>query len=111
MSVEQALSVYEEGKELPYALLNQQVARYGVTADWYLERLRVQSGVCAICGKPERHKRRKRLSVDHDHETGEARALLCGECNTGLRFIEKGPKWVKAAQTYLKMYGRKPLTM
>jgi hypothetical protein len=37
-----------------------------------------QSGVCAICGRPPGA---KRLDVDHNHETGKIRGLLCGSCN------------------------------
>lgn len=38
-------------------------------------------GYCAICGrKPER----KQLALDHCHETGKLRGLLCVQCNTGL---------------------------
>lgn len=41
-----------------------------------------QSGLCKIC------KSSKPLDVDHDHETGKVRALLCNGCNTALGRIE-----------------------
>ena len=37
-----------------------------------------QNGLCAIC------KRHKKLHIDHDHETGNVRGLLCSPCNTTL---------------------------
>lgn len=46
-----------------------------------------QDGACAICFKPEtaeKHGRVLALSVDHNHETGRIRGLLCGQCNTGI---------------------------
>lgn len=57
---------------------------YGISSAQYEELLQAQQGVCAVCGKPPL---RKRLSVDHDHVTGEIRGLLCNYCN--LRVIGK----------------------
>lgn len=49
-----------------------------------------QGGLCALCGKP------KVLVVDHCHETGRVRALLCHRCNTSLGWFESNPQvWVK----------------
>ena len=45
--------------------------------------LEAQDGVCAICGKTPQQNI-KRLYVDHDHETGDVRGLLCQQCNIGL---------------------------
>ena len=60
---------------------------YGITVDLYEELRRGQGGVCAICKTPPHGKPRAKrempdtLDVDHDHETGEVRALLCRRCN------------------------------
>jgi hypothetical protein len=48
-----------------------------------------QNGVCAICGQPEvaidkRTNIIKLLAVDHDHQTGKVRGLLCQKCNHGI---------------------------
>lgn len=40
--------------------------------------LQQQGGVCAVCGAPPNG---RRLDVDHEHETGEVRGLLCSGCN------------------------------
>jgi hypothetical protein len=51
----------------------------------YNELLKGQEGVCGICGRPPKQ---RRLHMDHDHDTGEIRGLLCYPCNTGLGFID-----------------------
>lgn len=65
------------------------IATYGITADEYwaiydyqleANKARGLTGACYICGRAT-GKGRKKLSVDHDHETGFVRGLLCGPCN------------------------------
>lgn len=54
---------------------------YGISYDFYLALYRFQGGRCYICRKEPRQ---RRLAVDHDHETGEVRGLLCSgqrSCN------------------------------
>ena len=53
----------------------------------YEERHRLQVGLCWICKQPEAVSGRL-LAVDHDHETGEIRGLLCYRCNTHLGWYE-----------------------
>jgi len=76
-----------------------QLEIYGLTEETYMKLLADQNGGCAICGKTEGNKRRKRLAVDHDHESGIVRGLLCTTCNTRLGFLEK--RW-DAIMSYLK---------
>lgn len=54
--------------------------RYGITLAEYEEMARLQNGLCAACFRSPR----KKLCVDHDHETGKVRGLLCFGCNTAL---------------------------
>ena len=49
--------------------------KYGLTLEEYDAMLEAQGGVCAICGEPRPEERT--LHVDHDHETGAIRGLLC----------------------------------
>lgn len=55
---------------------------FGITPQQYNEMLKQQNGGCAICG--EINKNGRRLSIDHDHETGKIRGLLCNKCNSVL---------------------------
>lgn len=59
---------------------------FGLTVEQYDEMLAAQDGVCAMCHEPCATGRR--LAVDHDHQTGAVRGLLCGRCNTWLGIYE-----------------------
>jgi len=71
--------------------------KYGITLEEYDRLLAAQGGVCAICQQPSL----KTLHVDHDHETGKPRGLLCFTCN---RFLMAKPKleYFERAIAYLK---------
>lgn len=78
----------------------QQLRQYGLTCDQYDAMFAEQDGLCAICGQPERALERgriRKLAVDHDHETGRVRGLLCYSCNVRLA----DGSWVAKAQAYL----------
>lgn len=51
---------------------------YQLTTDQYNEMLVAQQGVCAICQQPPSG---ERLFVDHRHDNGRVRGLLCRSCN------------------------------
>lgn len=70
---------------------------YGVTPAQYDEMFAAQGGVCAICGEAEA----RALGVDHNHATGQNRALLCTRCNTGLGLFRERPDLLAAASKYL----------
>jgi len=76
-------------------------SRYGISAAEYDDMLMEQGGVCAICKGESGN---TRLVVDHDHETGDIRAILCHSCNTGLGMLEDDPARLKKAIRYLKRY-------
>lgn len=74
---------------------------YGITRADYLHMLEQQGGVCALCKKPETGGRSSRLHVDHNHVTGEVRALLCHRCNIGLGMFQENPLLLQQAIEYL----------
>lgn len=73
--------------------------RYGMTVDDYDEMLEAQGGVCAVCGRTNGS---KRLAVDHNHETGEVRALLCDVCNHTLGKVHEDIEWLMRMVKYLE---------
>lgn len=64
---------------------------------------RAQKRRCAICGRKEMTGK-KRLHVDHDHETGRVRALLCRDHNLALGLFRDNPKWLRNAADYIEKY-------
>lgn len=55
---------------------------YAISIEQYEEMLAAQDDRCAICRKAPPEGRR--LAVDHDHDTGRVRGLLCTACNAAL---------------------------
>ena len=81
------------------------VRRYGLTEKQYEQMLEQQGGVCAICRRKEARTLRGTLcalSVDHDHQTGAVRGLLCYACNTSLGGFRDSPALLERAAEYLK---------
>ena len=76
--------------------------KFGITLEQYDRMFEKQNGVCKICGKYDMTGRR--LAVDHDHNTGKIRALLCANCNMLLGRIESTPILFKKVLEYLKKY-------
>ena len=76
---------------------------YGITEDDYDEMYRAQRGCCWICGVHQSTLKR-RLNVDHDHESGDVRALLCCNCNKGIGLLGDDPKTVQQAANYLRFH-------
>jgi hypothetical protein len=75
-------------------------ARYHMTIEQYDERLAAQGGRCVFCDEPPVGL--YALSVDHDHDTGAVRGLLCVRHNTGLGAFGDNPAALRAAADYLE---------
>lgn len=76
--------------------------KYGMSASEYHGMLDNQKGGCAICARrDDGTKLKRRLSVDHDHATGEIRGLLCGRCNAVVGFLAEDPKRAHRVVAYL----------
>ncbi len=81
--------------------------RYGLTPDEYHRLLGKQAGECAICGRHAEELGRP-LVVDHNHESGEVRGLLCNGCNVGIGCFGENAWIVAKAAEYLEARGWGP---
>lgn len=80
-------------------------AKYGLTVQEYDQMLAAQDGACAICGASGSGVSRFGvLVVDHDHETGEVRGLLCSTCNSAIGLLGDDPETVQKAAGYLSRH-------
>jgi hypothetical protein len=75
--------------------------KYGLTVESYQQLLDSQSGLCAICESVPVNPH-----VDHDHDTGKVRGILCGTCNSGIGYLKDNSSIVEKAALYLKNHGR-----
>jgi hypothetical protein len=69
--------------------------------DTYSKLFEDQKGVCAICSSPE-NGRYKHLSIDHNHETGKIRGLLCNNCNRGIGLLRDNAELLRKAAMYVE---------
>lgn len=77
--------------------------RYGITLDRYNEMLDQQNNRCAICGV-ESGEGRNRLIVDHCHNSGSVRKLLCQPCNAVLGMSFEKIETLQSAINYLSSF-------
>lgn len=75
---------------------------YQITLEEYNAALEKQSGVCDIC--KEKCVSGRQLAVDHNHDTGEVRGLLCCKCNRGLGNFGDNLDLLRNAVLYLEKY-------
>jgi hypothetical protein len=85
-------------------------SKYGIDVARYEEMLKEQDNKCACCGVgleelSEKYPNsfHKSLVVDHDHETGKVRGLLCSQCNILIGFLEK-KELVPKAYDYIEKH-------
>lgn len=81
---------------------------YGISLDEYNDMGERQGWRCAICGGLETTKDKdggpRKMPVDHDHQTGKVRELLCTQCNRGLGLFKENISTLEAAVKYLKKH-------
>lgn len=73
-------------------------AKYGVTPEEL-----VDIWTDAVCSNPGCGTT-TRLHMDHDHTTGEFRALLCNGCNTALGFLKENPERISGLRAYIERF-------
>lgn len=75
---------------------------YGITLTEYDQLFEAQGKKCAVCGNTSPGGKHKHFSVDHDHETGRIRGLLCNDCNRGIGLLGDAIENMERALVYLK---------
>jgi len=89
---------------------------YGITEETYNQAWKDQGHACFICHRDPREFKGKKWQhnpcVDHCHETGKIRGLLCRNCNTHIsRWLRDDPNMTARVIEYLtreKNYGKVP---
>jgi hypothetical protein len=72
--------------------------KYGLGLEEYVKLLDLQNGKCGICGLNKPYN----LHVDHNHQTGRVRGLLCFHCNAALGHFRDNKELLKKASTYIE---------
>lgn len=72
--------------------------KYGIGADEFDALLALQGELCPIC------QTRAAVHVDHDHETGTVRGILCEPCNGGLGQFRDDPALIEEALKYIEKH-------
>lgn len=80
--------------------------KYNLSLETYLEILKKQNNVCAVCEKEDwaidhRTGKTRWLAVDHCHKTGKIRGLLCTACNRAIGLLKDDVALVQSALEYL----------
>ncbi len=76
--------------------------KYGIGVEEYEALARAQGGVCAICNEFTPTVTHPTLVVDHDHETGAVRGLLCHSCNVAIGHMRESVEMLQRAIAYLQ---------
>lgn len=84
--------------------------KYDLTINELTAALEKQNGGCAICEEvlPDLlvyNNRRRGYAIDHNHETGEFRGILCLKCNSMLGMAKDSSDLLEKASAYLKDRG------
>lgn len=81
-----------------YALTHKLKNKYNLTENEYRLAVDKAAGKCQIC------RMERKLFIDHCHETGKFRGLICSQCNSALGMMEDSIDRLRAAQEYLQAH-------
>ena len=91
-----------EWRRQNWVAVGRRFKRRGATQELYDNLYEIQRGCCALCNEPE--EKFAWLCIDHDHETGRIRGLLCPNCNRGLGLLQDNPILLKKAAQYVESF-------
>lgn len=72
--------------------------KYGMSVEAFEAMRGEQNGLCKICSRINDG---KRLFIDHDHDTGRVRGLLCNPCNMAIGALREDPNLFAKALHYI----------
>ncbi len=82
--------------------LAKRCARRGITPEQLVDQFERQECCCAIC---KQEVALMDSAIDHNHETGEFRGVLCRQCNRALGMFKDSPTVLRNALDYLEDFG------
>ena len=80
---------------------------YGISDEFYEDMKARQNDCCAICNKTSTENGQA-LAIDHCHDTGKIRGLLCTTCNLGIGYLNDNVNLLADAIKYLNKEGYEP---
>lgn len=87
-------------------------SKFGITLEQYAAMEAAQDSRCAVCGdlpKTIVNGKPQKLAVDHNHQTGKVRALLCANCNVALGMVKDQAWRLDSLIDYLHKHEPGPL--
>jgi hypothetical protein len=79
---------------------------YGLAIIDYNRMVKECQGRCPICHRRFHYQNKyNKPHVDHNHDTGEVRGILCGYCNVALGFLRENPDAILRLRDYIVMKG------
>lgn len=91
-----AREYYRNNRERELARIRKN--KYGITREEFDKIMKKQNNKCPICHEDVG----KNLSVDHDHETGTIRGIICSNCNLAIGNAKNSPELLRALAEYLE---------
>lgn len=92
-------AIYRKTEKGQIAELRKRLSKYNLNEQQYADLWFRSKGVCEICLN------RPGTQIDHDHDTGAIRGLLCGPCNRGLGIFLDSTALLQQAVRYLTLRG------
>lgn len=90
---------------------NYHLIKYKLTVDDFDQMFIDQGGKCALCANLLQmtfdNRKHRGAVIDHDHNTGKVRAILCSGCNKALGFFNDDPIALRNAASYIEKHNAK----
>lgn len=82
--------------------------QYEITPEQWDQLFKSQGGKCASCGDVPPEDAKRRFHVDHNHDTGSVRGILCHSCNVALGHLKESHSRIRSLLAYLDHWEPEP---